>query len=187
MNTTGIILAGGKSSRMGSDKGLLPFSGIPMIQHLIQELEQLNLPILIISNNADYKRFGYPVIEDIIKEKGPVGGIYTALTATSTEMNVILSCDAPFVKKELIKNLIDASENHDVTVSSYNNKLHPLIGVYKKSSLNTFEESLKNDQLRLREVIDLLNTNIVDFSAESIDDRMFNNINTKDELKELEI
>ena len=186
MEVTGIILAGGKSSRMGTDKGLIPFNGVPMIQHLINELEDLKIPIVIISNNTDYEQFGFPVIEDLVKEKGPVAGIYTALTNSSTEYNIVLSCDAPFVKKEVLNMLMEKAIGQDVVISSYNGKQHPLIAVYAKTATIAFKTSLDKDQLRLQEVNQLLKTCIVDFT-DKMEASMFANINTQEELKELEL
>ena len=80
---TGVILAGGKSSRMGFDKGLAILNGKPMIQYVIDVFEKLGLDIIIISNSPGYETFGYPIYNDLIPEKGPVGGIYTCLLYTS--------------------------------------------------------------------------------------------------------
>jgi molybdopterin-guanine dinucleotide biosynthesis protein A len=188
MKVTGIILAGGKSVRMGTDKGLVMFKGIPMIQHLINQFEQLNLPIVIISNNEAYSKFGVRVVQDLIKDKGPVGGIYTALSFSDTEVNVIVSCDVPFVEKELIELLVRESAEHEVTISSFEGKEHPLIGVYKKSVVDVFKAHLDKDQLKLREVIKLVKTKVIEFSDPEmlVNARSFNNINTKMELKKFE-
>ena len=101
MKYTAIILAGGKSSRMGSDKGLVLLNGKPMISYIIEILKKMQIPIIIISNNENYKQFGLPVFADIIKEKGPLGGIYTGLKNSKTESNIIVSCDVPFYQIEL--------------------------------------------------------------------------------------
>ena len=80
MQVTGIILAGGKSSRMGEDKGLLLLNNIPMIQYIINVFDTLKIPVMIIANNDNYKQFHLPVYTDIVKDKGPAGGILSALT-----------------------------------------------------------------------------------------------------------
>ena len=106
MRITGVILAGGKSSRMGTDKGLLELNGKPLIQYAIDTLKSIGLEIIIISNNSDYEQFGFPVYPDIIPDKGPIGGVYTALSYSSTEKNLIVSCDTPFLSKKLLNYLI---------------------------------------------------------------------------------
>lgn len=186
---TGIILAGGKSSRMGTDKGLLMLNGKPMIQHVIDRIEELGLPILIVANNSEYAQFGYPVIEDLVKEKGPVGGIYTGLMTSNTESNLIISCDTPNISLELLNQLIDASKDHVVTIAKHKGQLHPLIGVYKRSALDAFNRNLTVNQLKLSPICTELNAHIL-----TIEDNQkisfqehFSNINTPNELKQQSI
>ena len=85
------ILAGGKSSRMGRDKGLVPLKGRPMISYLIDTIVGLDLPVSIISNESGYESFGYPVFPDLVKDKGPLGGILSAFSNTETDHCLILS------------------------------------------------------------------------------------------------
>ena len=92
MEITGIILAGGKSSRMGTDKGLLLLNGKPMVKYVIDVLSKVTSKIIIIANNDEYKQFGYKVYSDLIKDKGPVGGIYTAMNYTNSNTNICISC-----------------------------------------------------------------------------------------------
>ena len=145
MNTTGIILAGGKSSRMGEDKGLALLNGKPMIQHIIEALENSVSDIIIISNNTAYSEFGYPVYSDIIKDKGPVGGIYTGLSHSNTDKNICLSCDVPLISSEFITWLLERSGDSNVTLPKHKNKVHQMIGVYQKSVLPKFKESTENN------------------------------------------
>jgi molybdopterin-guanine dinucleotide biosynthesis protein A len=173
---------------MGSDKGLVLLNGKPMIQYCIDTLESMGLPIIIISNNSEYERFGYPVHKDLVSEKGPVGGIFTALKCSNTDKTVIISCDTPFVSKDLLDILIEASQNYDVTIPVFKERQHPLIGVYNRSGLPVFEIHLKNDQLKLQTAIATLNTNIVSMTDQpKVMSMMFKNINTQDELKLLEL
>ena len=186
IDITGIILAGGKSSRMGSDKGLIEFNGKPMIQHIIDRFNELNLPILIIANNPAYSKFGYPVVEDLIKDKGPVGGIYTGLMTSNSDRNLIVSCDMPNISSQLLEHLINQSKGHPLTIPHHGQRLHPLIGVYSKSTLDSFKASLKNDQLRLSSICSALDAKIITLSDDlkinlSAD---FSNINTLQDIKQ---
>src|ERR1035437_7677768 len=96
-NLNGYILAGGKSSRMGTDKGLLVFNKKTIIQHVIAQLKPVVKEVIIVSNNRDYEKFGVKVIADIIKNIGPAGGIHAALSHSNTNHNFIVSCDMPFI------------------------------------------------------------------------------------------
>ena len=125
MSGAAIILAGGNSSRMGSDKGLVLLNGKPMIQYCIDTLESLNLPIIIVSNNKEYEKFGFPVYADVIPEKGPLGGIYTGLYYSKKDKNIVISCDTPFVSPRLLRLMIDKSSNELVTISKFDGWEHP--------------------------------------------------------------
>jgi molybdopterin-guanine dinucleotide biosynthesis protein A len=184
MNVTGVILAGGKSSRMGQDKGLLLLNNQPLVKHVIQTLKPITNQIIIISNNDDYKIFGYPVFGDIFKGKGPVGGIHTALTHSQTKKNIIISCDTPFVSVELLTYLLKQSIKFQVTVAEFNNKIHPLIGVYHQSIKSTFKSNLDKNQLKLMLVNQSLNCNIVKMDGKFNDKKLFYNINTPSDLKQ---
>ena len=92
-NITGIVLAGGKSSRMGSDKGLLTINGKMFIEHVVDAMKPLVDNIIIVSNNKMYDQFGYERIEDEIINSGPMAGLYSGLKHSESEYNLVLSCD----------------------------------------------------------------------------------------------
>jgi len=149
-NITGIILAGGKSSRMGQDKGLKIHDGIPFIQHILKAMNLVTNEILIVTDNVRYKTFGYPCVSDMIPNKGPVGGIYTGLTYTKTSLNLVLSCDIPFITAPVLENLIaDYDPNYDAIMYEDN----PLIGLYHSATKGRFFESIQNNDLGLRKTL----------------------------------
>jgi len=185
MKVTGIILAGGKSTRMGEDKGLILLNDIPMIEYLINVFSDLKIPVIIISNNEDYNQFNLPVYQDIEKEKGPAGGILSALTFSKTQKNIIVSCDTPFITVELINFLLDSHQNNQVTIPKYENRIHPLIGVYEKEVSKSFEESIRENQLRIRDILKKLDTKEVELPLSIIKNgHCLTNINTKQQLNQ---
>ncbi|SMD46005.1 molybdopterin-guanine dinucleotide biosynthesis protein A [Aquiflexum balticum DSM 16537] len=147
------ILAGGKSSRMGSDKGLVQIKGKPMIQYLIESLNELPYPIYIIAHNAAYQEFGLKVIQDKIPEKGPLGGLLTALANTTGNSVCLLSCDMPFLKAESLKALITQSKDHCIIISSLKNRILPFPGVYPISLTSLIEKDIANNRLKLQSFI----------------------------------
>ncbi|MCB0409341.1 MAG: molybdenum cofactor guanylyltransferase [Flavobacteriales bacterium] len=181
MSFTTIILAGGKSSRMGQDKGLMFLKGKPMIEHIIDVVKPFSEEILIVANDYNYKKFGVSVFYDEIKEKGPLAGIYTGLKNSSSEWNLILSCDVPYVNERLIKLLIENSNGFDITIPQKDNQTHQLIGVFNKNCIHSFKANLDQNQLKLKNAYESLNLNIVD--ANIIEDKVFTNINSKDDIK----
>jgi molybdenum cofactor guanylyltransferase len=180
MSKTGIILAGGKSSRMNQDKGLMLLNGKPMIKHVIGALKANVDEIIIVSNNSEYEQFGYPVYSDLIKDKGPLAGIYTGLYNSQSETNFLLSCDVPYVNKELISFLLLEHQNHQITIPIKEERTHQLIGVFSKSCEINFHLSLEKGELKLLDAFKNLNLNIVE--SNHFDSHNFKNINSPNDL-----
>ena len=178
-----IILAGGKSSRMGCDKGLVMLHNKPMIAHVIETLNQLTADIIVVSNQAEYNEFGLPVFEDMIKEAGPLAGIHTGLMHSKHKKNIVVSCDVPFVSVELLTFLIENSWDNDVTIPLKNNKTHQVIGVYDKDCIEVFKQELDNNQRKIKVALEKVKLNVVD--ANMFDEKEFFNVNTSQELNEL--
>jgi molybdopterin-guanine dinucleotide biosynthesis protein A len=184
-NITAIILAGGKSERMGTDKGLLDLNGKPFIKHICDALQPiLGSNILIISSNKKYDAFGYARVEDIIENKGPVGGLYSALNASKTKVNLVLSVDVPLVSTELLEWLIAShGETFMVTQTTIEDKTNPLIAIYDRSMRIVFGEHIAGKQLKLKNVVeDVKHQTIV--VPEKWSDQV-QNINTQEEYQNL--
>lgn len=183
-NITGIILAGGKSSRMGTDKGLLKIQHKTFIELIILAMIPLVEDILIVSNNSIYDKFGYTRLEDIIKNSGPLAGIYTGLSHTKTDYNLILSCDVPLVTTTLLYKLVTSNyKEYDLVQIESENKTMPLIALYHKRCKDTCLELLQNDERRLRLAVKQLNCKSI--SVDETFKNQIKNINTKDDLKHI--
>lgn len=182
---TAILLAGGKSQRMGTDKGLLDLNGKTFIQHICEALQPIvGSNILIVSANAAYDALGFSRVEDIVENKGPVGGFYTGLKESKTKVNLVLSVDVPLVTTELLQWLID---NHDeiymVTQTKIGEKTSPLIGVYDRSMRIVFGEHMAGNQLKLRQVIEDVKHQTIEVPEKW--SNQVQNINTKEEYQNL--
>jgi len=182
---TAILLAGGKSQRMGTDKGLLDWNGKTFIQHICDALQPIvGSNILIVSANAAYDALGFSRVEDIVENKGPVGGFYTGLKESKTKVNLVLSVDVPLVTTELLQWLID---NHDetymVTQTKIGEKTSPLIGVYDRSMRIVFGEHMAGNQLKLRQVIEDVKHQTIEVPEKW--SNQVQNINTKEEYQNL--
>lgn len=183
-NITGIILSGGKSTRMGTDKGFLMFENKPFIQHSIDALKPVVSEIVIVSNNPNYDTFGFKRVEDIIENAGPVAGIYSGLKHSKTEYNLILSCDIPLISSKVLEKLIDAIDGvSDIIQIESNGKKMPLIALYKKQCETTFLKLLNEGERKLQYAISQCKVKTVRLSIE--DELFTRNINTPDELKEI--
>ncbi|WP_396600841.1 molybdenum cofactor guanylyltransferase [Algibacter sp. R77976] len=184
-NITGIILAGGKSSRMGTDKGFLLLNNKQFVQYSIDALTPLVSEIIIVSDNSDYDVFGFKRIADITKNAGPVAGICSGLEASTTDYNLILSCDIPLIKSQILEKLIKSIDDTSQIIQvESKGKSMPLIALYKKEVANTFNTFLQNDERRLRVAINSCKSkNIV---LDEQDTFTTINVNTQTELKALE-
>ncbi len=150
------ILAGGKNSRMGKDKGLLPFSeNQTFIEKIISELSPLNLPVTIISENPAYQQYAH-TIPDLTPKIGPLGGIYTALIHASTGYVFILTCDSPFITAGMIKEFLQNcrfDSGIQACVTKSNGRIYPLTAVYHQSSIGVVEEQIVKKNYRVKDVL----------------------------------
>jgi molybdopterin-guanine dinucleotide biosynthesis protein A len=180
MSKTGIILAGGKSSRMNQDKGLMLLDGKPMIQYVIDVLRTVVDEIIIVSNNSAYEQFGYPVYSDLIKDKGPLAGIYTGLFYSQSATNIVLSCDVPYVNSEVISFLCAKHIDCQITIPIVDGRTHQLIGVFSKSCTTHFVQAIEKEELKLIDAFKNLNLNVVDANHFNVD--LFRNLNSPNDL-----
>ncbi|MBD0832743.1 NTP transferase domain-containing protein [Aestuariibaculum sediminum] len=185
-NITGIILSGGKSSRMGSDKGLLYFNGKPFTQHIIEALEPLVSKIIIVSNTQDYDKFKYQRVKDVIEDAGPLAGLYSGLKTSKTEYNLVLSCDIPLIKTEILRLLINQMDNNtEIIQFEAQGKTMPLIAIYKSSCADTFFELLKADERRLQYAVNQCKLKTINLATKYTNAII--NVNTPNELKYLKM
>jgi molybdopterin-guanine dinucleotide biosynthesis protein A len=182
-NTNGYILAGGKSSRMGTDKGLLEFEGKAMIEHVIHQMKPLFEKLVIVSNNPEYEKFGLEVIPDLIKNIGPAGGIFTALHHSDVDINFVVSCDMPFITQEAIEFVINNTNESQIVLLENQGKLEPLFGVYAKECESIWLQLIEQNTIKLQEMvlqfklktIPIENNDLFSFS-------FFKNINTQEDF-----
>ena len=182
---TGIILAGGKSSRMGQDKGLMLYQGMSLIQYAINAIRPVVSSVLIVSSNKDYEQFGYPLIDDVYTEKGPLAGIYSGLKASMTDQNVVLGCDMPHVSTDLIKYLVSIMKDEAVLLPSFKGKTEQLVGVYTKKCEPIFKEKIESGNLKIRNAISLLPHRFVEIDEhfEFYKPNLFSNLNSPKDLR----
>ena len=186
---TAIILSGGFSTRMGIDKGLVHFRGKPLIEYTLEIATSVTKQILIVANNKAYEKFGVPVYQDILKEKGPLGGIHTGLTHSNTAYNLVLACDMPLMTTAFVKYLIkEITEDHLIIVPMQDDKIEPLCAIYRQEALPRFEIAAGSSDLSLHALIKRTPTKFfdIDKSLPYYSPFLFSNANSKEELEALE-
>ena len=147
---TAVILAGGKSSRMGRNKAFLKIEGKTFIERQIELLRNVFAEIIISANTpSEYEHLKVPVVEDIFPDKGPLGGIYSGLIMSDSFYTFMLACDMPFVEIELIKHLKSFAEGHDAVIPKSERGLEPLHAFYSKKCLEPIKKELDSNNLRI--------------------------------------
>lgn len=198
---TGIILAGGKSTRMGQNKSLLKIGQDTIIERVVNLLKPLFPELLLITNNPDeYSFLNLKMYQDIYAGIGPLAGIHSGLLYSVTEKNFIISCDIPLMTRDVIQFLIDYPTTKPIVIAKADNFIQQLCGVYNKSILPLSEEihkqhittderntEQKKRGCRVLELVRLADAEIIDIEKEYKDyiPGTFHNMNNPSEYEYL--
>ena len=186
---TGFVLAGGKSSRMGYDKGLINIGESTLIQSAVHLMKGFTKNVFILAPTEKYKNIDVPCIPDKIDSRGPLSALYTGLISSRTQINIFLACDMPKMRLEFIRYLAKQSNQHDAVLMKFDDgKIEPLCGIYKKSCLTIIKSNFEHNQYKLSELLDKLNVAYIsekDLNYIGLDCSIFTNINTPEDLKSL--
>jgi molybdenum cofactor guanylyltransferase len=185
---TGIILAGGESRRMGTDKAFLQIEGRPMIEQVLAVCKGLFGQCIIVTNTPDrYRSFGVEMVGDVFDFRGSLNGIYSGLLRSPSEYNFIVACDMPLLNSRLIAYMAEIAEGHDVVVPRYGGYLEPLHAVYRRRILPVIEAQIRSNDHRIFDLY--AHVDVRYLTEEEIDRydpqrRSFKNLNTPAEYKE---
>ena len=163
---TSIILAGGKSSRMGQDKGFLGLEGKPMIQYGIETAQRLSNHIVVIANNKSYHSLGVPVFPDVYINKGPLGGIHSGLTHSKTDWNWVIGCDMPQINTGIVKYLLNHLGKHQIVVPLWKGMAQPLCALYNKDCVDELESCIKKGELKMSHVLSTLKVKFINITED---------------------
>ena len=181
-NLSVFVLAGGRSSRMGSDKALLPIGRANLLQIIFDKARQLVPQPVIVGSRARYAQYG-EVIEDVIPGCGPLSGIHAALSATQTDQNLILSVDMPLMTAEFLLWLLKKTSASDelVIVPEADGRVQPLCAVYRRAAYLEVERALRMGEYKVDRLFSLLPTRSISESewlAAGFPRDIFRNVNT---------
>ncbi|NIS61866.1 MAG: NTP transferase domain-containing protein [Proteobacteria bacterium] len=147
---TGIILAGGKSQRMGKNKAFMDSGGVPLFERVYGIFREIFSEIIIVANDIlPFERYEAILRRDIILGKGALGGLYTGLFHSSHYYAFCSACDMPFLNPRLIKYMGEERDDYDVIVPKTHDGLHPLHAIYSKKCLNPMSQSLDRNDLKI--------------------------------------
>lgn len=187
MDATGIVLAGGNSTRMGRAKALLPLGGEPLVARVVATLGRLMDDIVVVAApGQELPPLRARVVHDAIAHQGPMRAIACGLAAARSPIGFVASCDCPFHDSALVSHLLANALGHDVVVPRWQQRLQPLHAVYRRSLVPLLEEALRTGERRPVAVFDRVRTRTVGEEAIRTFDPegwSFFNINTPDEYR----
>lgn len=170
---------------MGTEKGLALLAGKPLIAYSIDTLSALAERIMISGNPGIYKSFGLMAISDVYPGIGPMGGIYSCLQKSETDINLVLPCDMPSIKPELFRFLLEQRGDAQVVLPSFDS-VHPepMCGIYMKELLPLMEQFIGNRNYKLPELFRTIRFRMIEIKPESglLPEPATCNINTPEDL-----
>jgi len=184
---SGFVLAGGRSSRMGSDKAFLEFNGRTLLARAVELLKGLTPEVRIVGPAIKFAACG-PVVEDIYGGRGPLAGIHAALASSATELNLMLAVDLPFVTESLLQFIVDCGRASDalVTVPRIAGGYQPLCAVYRRAFAPLAEAALASGHNKIDALFSSTKTRVLEESELgrfAFCARMFENLNTPEDFR----
>jgi molybdenum cofactor guanylyltransferase len=190
MKAAAIILSGGKSSRMGTNKALLKLNEKTTIERMVDILKVYFNDIILVTNDMDsYQSLGVKMVSDHYPGKGPLAGFHAGLKASDYDVNFIVACDMPFISGELAATLVEKIDHYDALVPVINGKKQTLCAVFRKKTVDKMEECIENGRLPIKHLLDHLNVLYVtekdlDINSNIDLERVFFNMNHPHEYED---
>ena len=147
---TGLVLAGGSSLRMGRDKAFLELAGRPLIEIVLEQVRQACDEVLVVAGEPGrYSHLGVPVVHDVFRGVGVLGGLHAGLAAASHDLSVAVGCDMPFLVPDLLRAFANWAVGVDVAVLREGGHIEPLHGAYRKTCVAPIETSIRAGRRRI--------------------------------------
>lgn len=175
-------MCGGRSRRMGRDKALLPWGGMPLVVHVAQVVAAATGSATLVGPRERYGELGWPLVEDEVSGEGPLGGLIAALAASTAERSLVVACDMPWLSVESLQALIQCDSDADVVVACGERGIEPLCAVYRRRCLPVLRAALREGERAVRRVLERL----VVAEWKVPDSRLVTNANTAGEWAVIE-
>lgn len=197
-----LINAGGKSTRMGSDKALLDLGGQPLIERILAQTLGLGDQIIVTNHSAQYAYLGLPMAADILPDKGALGGLYTCLQAATQPYALVLACDMPFVNRPLVEYMMSLAPQFEAVVPCLlpppsvklpmgegREGVEPFRAIYSKACLDPIRRALDSGRMRMISFLpDIQLRWVEELEIKQFDPELltFKNCNTPEEFEEIQ-
>ena len=187
MRVTGVIQAGGRSTRMGGrPKALLELGGRRIIERVLDAVRPVVDDVLIVTNTPDLYRFlGLPMVGDAFPDHGSLGGIYTGLAAAGGDAAFTVACDMPFVHPDVVRLVVARAADADVVIPRVGDQLETMHAVYGKACLPPIEIQLRAGRLKIvgfLPAVRVIEISEAEVARHRAPDVAFMNVNTPEEL-----
>jgi molybdopterin-guanine dinucleotide biosynthesis protein A len=188
LELTGFILAGGKSTRMGADKAFVDYDGRTLLARALDLARSITAEVRIVGSREKFAPFA-PVVEDIFRDGGPLGGIHAALRSSPTALNLMLAVDTPFVPVAFLQYLISRAQNAPeavVIVPRGDAGWQPLCAIYRREFADAAEPALRAGRNRIDRLFDEVQTRVIaqnELQSAGFSLDIFRNLNTPEELE----
>src|SRR5215203_976194 len=151
---TGIILCGGRSTRMGEDKGLLPFGDETMLERSVRIVRTIADDVIVVARRDQQVPAGVTIVHDPIADLGPLAGIAAGLAVTNSDRNIIVACDMPLIKPEVLQRLLSMVGDHDACVAVADGHASALCGIYRSRIARHAQALLDSGERRVMRLLD---------------------------------
>jgi molybdopterin-guanine dinucleotide biosynthesis protein A len=150
LESTGIVLAGGASRRMGRDKAFLELGSRPLIALVVERMQEVCAEVLIVASDVrPYASLGLPLVEDRFHGIGVLGGLHAGLEAAAHELTLVVGCDMPFLNPDLLGAFVGWAEGFDVVALRRGEYVEPLHAVYRRTCLPALETAIRAGRRRI--------------------------------------
>ncbi|HQO50916.1 MAG TPA: molybdenum cofactor guanylyltransferase [Bacteroidales bacterium] len=179
---TGIVLAGGKSNRFGSDKALAVYGELQLIEYSIHVVQPCCDRVVISANSNNYKHLGYNVVKDNYSNAGPLAGIEASMKMFPSEIYLVASCDIPLINSSIYRKMIQSMKGVQAAVAcNKNGQAEPLIAVYAADVYQTIKDHLEKGHFKANLILEKIRCNYI-----TVDDEvLLRNINTLEQLEQI--
>jgi molybdenum cofactor guanylyltransferase len=187
---TAFVLAGGKSTRMGTDKAFVELRGRSLLANALETARAVAAKVRIVGDPAKFSAFG-TVIQDVYPDRGPLGGIHAALASSDTELNLTVGVDLPLLDARFLNHLIHVAENCDalVTVPQVNGYYEPLCAVYRKQFAVPANAALAANRNKVDTLFSGVSIRVVsddELEEYGFSPAIFRNVNTPEDWKQMQ-
>ncbi len=170
MKITGIVLCGGRSTRMGRDKASLPFGDETLLERAIRVVREVADEVIVVTRKVEgggNPFWGVPVclVHDPVANLGPLAGIAAGLSASTTDLNIVIACDMPLIRPAVLQRLVDLRGDADICLAVVDGQASPLCAVYRAGVAGVAQELLASGERRVMALLDRVHTQRVDAAA----------------------